>query len=657
MENQPRKEKTLETSVDSDTSASLKCYLIEDYFVTPQLADLWRKVFEHPQFGDGIRVIEGGNGVGKTMMAYAMVGKFDEREAVSHLELHQPIKLTRLLDGLSMEFGLPLKDDTPAGQQMANLRNYHHQLIQNGRRAFVIIDNAQYLDTTALSALMSVKQQSSNEGYGLNYFLFASPNFAKKLDQLGFPDIAVYDFSVPLFTEAEMQQFLHDYAKRHKIDVPELRSDLAKGGSLFARIHLGSLGSPGLALRLFETLVDELSPKGNELESLIPNELNSVAEERSSFDLANAEASLGDVQQAAQVSAGVEAATELETAPGDTQSSNEPKVTSRRSFTVQDSKVDSEQSGDGIRSASTKTIPSLKGISSSSAGELGELGQLDEPEKVAAKDTRKSSNGSDEHKPWYTLLPTAHILVVAALIGFLVWWIQKPAEQGPSARISVDIPASDALTSSPPDSSAAQALIPASKSQSSSSANLPAVSQSSSQNSEVSVSNSSTPKPVDQTLRDSSSVNARPQTPVRLSYGSVDPISADAEARNTPKGSASRKLAKTLTPVVSENVYSPGSAFLQLIAGYDQSYIEAWYRDNYPLGSSLALGADLWLVESRRRDRSGRMVPWHAILYGPFESSSVARTHVKQLERIYSSSGAFIKTSAELKRARFQVLR
>ena len=561
---------------------SLKCYLIEDYFVTPQLATLWKELFQHSEYGNGIRVIEGGNGVGKTMMAYAMVGKFNEREAVSHLELHHPIKLTRLLDGLSMEFGLPLKDDTPAGQQMVNLRNYHHQLIQNGRRAFIIIDNAQYLDSMALSALLSIKQQRSDEGYGLNFFLFTSPNFVKKLDELGFPDVAVYDFSVPLFTESEMQHFLHDYAKRHKIDVPELRSDLAEGGSLFKRIHLGSLGSPGLALRLFETLVDEISPKHNTLEDLHPD---------------------GSVNFRPDRDALVNSSLQAESIADELTSSSLPPIDENRNQT--DHAGISITADDALDNVETPDIGALTSIS-----------EIDRSEQWTAEEVQTMQTA--DRPGLLKHLPIMHIAIILALLALLGWWLLADRPDEPAAAYAVDIPDNDSVItelSDKPDTTKAD------------------------------------PNPPNPSERNGITAPSG-QDPVKSSVDDEKHGSAIIPPNRPLESSPSDALIEMKT----SSVVRANSAFLQLIASFDRTYIYEWYDAHYDLNAKISFDGSLWITESRRRDRRGQMVPWYAVVYGPFASASEARSRVKTLERTFSINGAFVKTRDDLKSAKLKTV-
>ncbi|WP_075185431.1 SPOR domain-containing protein [Teredinibacter haidensis] len=218
------------------------------YFATPGRQVLIDQILHLLQFGEGLPVIVGAAGAGKTCFL---------NELKSHLE-HLPLcvnfcaesdaDLQKNLALITARLGVSIGAMGGPGEMLAALRHFSQSLTAEQKQAVLIIDNAHLLDDSTLGALISLVQGQEQEaaGYGLVLLLAAQSGLVERLDELQLLEVPVYDFEMPLLSAAELRAFFSDLGLEWsgRLDDEALNSLWAK-----------SMGNPGVALGLLESMV------------------------------------------------------------------------------------------------------------------------------------------------------------------------------------------------------------------------------------------------------------------------------------------------------------------------------------------------------------------------------------------------------------------
>ncbi len=170
------------------------------FFTGGQRRELLDQVIHICQFGQGIPLVSGERGVGKTRLLLAIYEALGSDSAcvINALPTMQQDLLARQA---AHHFGLPL----PAN----NVESLFREVIASdlGSR-FILIDNAQDLDDQTLSALMSLEVEPGAEGCELRFVLFADLSLVARLQQLPSPS-AVIELYLERFSLRETVDYLN----------------------------------------------------------------------------------------------------------------------------------------------------------------------------------------------------------------------------------------------------------------------------------------------------------------------------------------------------------------------------------------------------------------------------------------------------------------
>ncbi|MBX2857816.1 MAG: AAA family ATPase [Cellvibrionaceae bacterium] len=183
-----------------------------EYFSTPSRLGLIQQIAYILQFGEGLPVVQGGSGSGKTFIATELGSNLSVDAMVGRINLHQQNSdLEGVLRDIAQSLSLSTAGMKTCGELLVSLRHYSRELVELHQLAVVIVDNAHLLNESSLGALLSLLQGDFEAGKGLKMVFFARPGLVAQIDELQLVDIAVFDFEVPLMSATELKQFVDDF--------------------------------------------------------------------------------------------------------------------------------------------------------------------------------------------------------------------------------------------------------------------------------------------------------------------------------------------------------------------------------------------------------------------------------------------------------------
>lgn len=177
------------------------------YVFPPSWQGLKQQVIYLAQFGDGIQVIEGVAGAGKS--TFSLWLSEDPAALVqSVMSLPAAADAQHIFYELLQHLGLRPSVSAGAGALLVMLRSYVQSLHRDGSRSVVLIDDAHLIADSELAALISVIPGETGSGQGLHLILMAEPGFAARIDQLQLLDVAVHDSVLPPLSPSEVETLL-----------------------------------------------------------------------------------------------------------------------------------------------------------------------------------------------------------------------------------------------------------------------------------------------------------------------------------------------------------------------------------------------------------------------------------------------------------------
>jgi len=224
------------------------------YFPTAGRQGLLDQLVHLLQFGEGLPVVVGAAGAGKTAVLAQIESLLLHLEFAAYCSVSEGKSLSENLGLIIDCLGLSFESAMGSGEILASLRHFSAELAQEQKQAVLLVDDAQNLDDPSLGALVSLLQGHEEGGYGLRLLFAARPGLVERLDAMHLVDIPVYDFDVPLFSAHELAQFLHQQG---------LIADNSADTELLRKLWAKSMGNPGLALNLLTTMEDKLTERSS----------------------------------------------------------------------------------------------------------------------------------------------------------------------------------------------------------------------------------------------------------------------------------------------------------------------------------------------------------------------------------------------------------
>jgi len=227
--------------------------------------------------GDGFIVITGEIGAGKTTLVRSLFRKLASEKIIAAQITNTHLDSDDTLRMVVAAFGLPYEDVSKAAL-LTKLEQFLRQCEQQGKRALLVVDEAQNLSSRTVEELRMLSNFQSDDKPLLQTFLLGQPEFRNTLlsgdmQQLRQRVIATYHLG-PMDaaeTRAYIEHRLHTVGWR---GAPSLSADA------FATIHEYSGGIP----RKINSLCDRLFLMGylEEIHNFTATEVNAV---------------IGDIQQ------------------------------------------------------------------------------------------------------------------------------------------------------------------------------------------------------------------------------------------------------------------------------------------------------------------------------------------------------------------------
>ncbi len=220
-----------------------------DFISTPARQGLVDQLIHLLQFGEGVPVLVGEQGAGKSFLVSEL------RQQLSHFEFSPLIKvgndpeLSEVLATVADQLGLLSEDQASAGELLSVLRHFTASLASEQQQGILLIDDAHKLDDSSLGALISLLQGHDDSGYGMHLLFISLPGLVERLDAMQLIDVPVYDFEMPLLSAKELGDLLKHLG---------LVVDGSAASAIVRQVWARSQGNPGLAISL---LADPASAK------------------------------------------------------------------------------------------------------------------------------------------------------------------------------------------------------------------------------------------------------------------------------------------------------------------------------------------------------------------------------------------------------------
>ncbi|WP_374763781.1 XrtA/PEP-CTERM system-associated ATPase [Yunchengibacter salinarum] len=151
--------------------------------------------------GEGFIIVTGGIGTGKTTLVRHLFETLDRREFVAAMIVSTQLNAEDLLRSVVAAFGLDSTKAADKGALLSMLENYLREQARAGRRALLVVDEAQNLSNAALEEMRMLSNYQENNMALLQSFLVGQPEFRDRV------------FSAP-----ELEQFRQRVIATHHLE-------------------------------------------------------------------------------------------------------------------------------------------------------------------------------------------------------------------------------------------------------------------------------------------------------------------------------------------------------------------------------------------------------------------------------------------------------
>ncbi len=128
----------------------------------------------------GFSLLTGEVGAGKTTLARALLGRFDDSIKTA-LIINPLLSVPELLKAINKDFGIPVRLNSPQ-KYIEALNQFLIKRAENGQNALVVIDEAQDLSNEALEAVRLLTNLETEKHKLLQILLVGQPELVRRLE-------------------------------------------------------------------------------------------------------------------------------------------------------------------------------------------------------------------------------------------------------------------------------------------------------------------------------------------------------------------------------------------------------------------------------------------------------------------------------------------
>ncbi len=201
--------------------------------------------------GEGFIVITGEIGAGKTMLVRSLFKKLEHENVVAAQLVSTQLDADDMLRSVTAAFGLE-QEGLNKASLLKKLESYLLSVVKQGKRALLVVDEAQNLSPRAVEELRMLSNFHHGDRPLLQSFLLGQPEFrvtlqSEAMQQLKQRVIASYHLGA--MDQSETRAYI-----QHRLDLVGWQGDPSITDAAFALIHEYSGGIP----RKINTLCDRL---------------------------------------------------------------------------------------------------------------------------------------------------------------------------------------------------------------------------------------------------------------------------------------------------------------------------------------------------------------------------------------------------------------
>ncbi|TFG75268.1 MAG: DUF2075 domain-containing protein [Thermodesulfobacteriales bacterium] len=257
---------------------------------------------------EGFIIITGEVGAGKTTLVRNLFKKMESDKIVAAQIANTGLNSDDTLRIVAAAFGLPYENLSKAGL-LIGIEKFLHQCDQNGKRALLVVDEAQNLSTHTVEELRMLSNYQTDKKPLLQTFLLGQPEFRKTLlgeDMLQLRQRVAATYHLGPMDSSETKSYIE-----HRLNTTGWNNDPSFTQDAFAAIYNYTGGIP----RKINTLCERILLMGclEELHSFSDAEVNAVIHDiQQEYDMPIIELEIPDVSDTtSNISEKKEAGSEL----------------------------------------------------------------------------------------------------------------------------------------------------------------------------------------------------------------------------------------------------------------------------------------------------------------------------------------------------------